>query len=205
MSVTTYIALFFGLVFPCISVFILRYLRSRLTALPFYSIGGFLFALSAAAVIWLVQARIETVQIGSLSITQPQGIDMQLPFELPPLDPTPAPVATPAALTATPSSSPTARPTLTATATAAATASATPSPSPSATPVAPTATPVAPTATPEPPPPPPTRRTYTVQPGDTLRSIASDFGVTVQAIINANDLTAAEADSLQPGDTLIIP
>jgi LysM repeat protein len=210
VSVTTYIALFFVLVFPFISVFILRYLRSRLTALPFYSIGGFLFALSAAAVIWLVQARIETVQIGSLAITQPQGIDLQLPIEIPGLDPTPAPVATPGAA-ASPMSSPTTPPTgsPTRTATPAATATAKPSATPSSTPPPtatpmPSATPVAPTATPE-PPAPPTRRTYTVQPGDTLRSIASDFGVTVQAIINANDLTAEQADSLQPGDTLIIP
>jgi LysM repeat protein len=210
VSVKTYIALFFVLVFPFISVFILRYLRSRLTALPFYSIGGILFALSGAAVIWLVQARIETVQIGSLAITQPQGIDMQLPIEIPGLDPTPSLVTTPgtvATLTSSPTAQPTGSPTLTPTAAATATArpSATPSPTPAptATPT-PSATPVAPTATPE-PPPPPRRRTYTVQPGDTLRSIASDFGVTVQALINANDLTAAQADSLQPGDTLIIP
>ena len=209
MSVATYSALFLGLIFPFISVFILRYGRSRLTALPFYTLGGLLFSLSGAAVIWLVQERIETVQIGSLTITQPQGIDLQLPIEIPSPAPTlPNPPATPAAASATaPPSSPTARPTLAAT--PAPNATARPSAIPSATPeptatATPSATPVAPTATPAPPPPPP-RRTYTVRPGDTLRSIANAFEVTVQAIINANNLTPAQADALQPGDTLIIP
>lgn len=80
-------------------------------------------------------------------------------------------------------------------------------PAPSATtapsPQPPTATPEPPTATPEPPAAGP--RTYTVQPGDTLRSIAEQFGVSVQALLDANGLTPEQADSLRQGQELIIP
>jgi LysM repeat protein len=45
--------------------------------------------------------------------------------------------------------------------------------------------------------------TYTVQPGDTLFSIARQFGVTVQAVVEANNL--ANPDSLSVGQQLVIP
>ncbi|HEU0072864.1 MAG TPA: LysM domain-containing protein [Dehalococcoidia bacterium] len=44
---------------------------------------------------------------------------------------------------------------------------------------------------------------YVVQAGDTLGAIAEQFGVTVDAIIAANEL--ANPDLIQPGDTLTIP
>jgi len=44
---------------------------------------------------------------------------------------------------------------------------------------------------------------YIVQPGDTLFSIASRFGVTVDAILRANNLTSANYIYL--GQSLIIP
>ncbi len=44
---------------------------------------------------------------------------------------------------------------------------------------------------------------YTVREGDTLDSIARQFGVTVTAIANANNLVAN--DSLTPGQVLVIP
>ena len=44
---------------------------------------------------------------------------------------------------------------------------------------------------------------YTVEDGDTLSGIADQFGVTVDAIIAANQI--ANPDLLQPGDTLTIP
>lgn len=48
-------------------------------------------------------------------------------------------------------------------------------------------------------------RTYVVQPGDTLREIAEQFDTTVQELIEANNLTLEQADSLQIGQELIIP
>ncbi len=64
------------------------------------------------------------------------------------------------------------------------------------------------TSTPPPPPatatpPPPTSGTYTVQPGDTLSRIAARFGVTVQAIVAANNI--ANPNLIHVGQVLIIP
>ena len=44
---------------------------------------------------------------------------------------------------------------------------------------------------------------YVIQPGDTLRAIADQFGVTVEDLAAANDIT--NPDIIQPGDTLTIP
>jgi stage VI sporulation protein D len=46
-------------------------------------------------------------------------------------------------------------------------------------------------------------RTYRVQSGDTLSSIAARFGVSVQALINANGIT--DPNSLSIGQVLVIP
>lgn len=57
-----------------------------------------------------------------------------------------------------------------------------------------------------PPPPadaPPAEQTYTVQPGDILSRIAARFGVSMQAIIEANGI--ANPDLIQPGQVLRIP
>jgi len=74
-------------------------------------------------------------------------------------------------------------------------------------PVTPTATPE-PTVTPEPTAtlaPQSGSRRYVVQPGDTLRAIAERNGVTVEALLRANNLTPAAADNLRVGQELIIP
>lgn len=91
--------------------------------------------------------------------------------------------------------------------TATATPSATPSVTPSATPTptrTATPTPTATrTATPTPTPTASTGvRTYTVVSGDTLSRIAARFGVTVNAIKLANNLTS---DTIKLGQKLVIP
>nr|WP_290668624.1 LysM peptidoglycan-binding domain-containing protein [Ardenticatena sp.] len=65
----------------------------------------------------------------------------------------------------------------------------------------PTATPLLPTETPS-PPPTPTPVVYTVQQGDTLADIAARFGVTVEALRAANNLSS---DTLQVNQALTIP
>jgi LysM repeat protein len=44
---------------------------------------------------------------------------------------------------------------------------------------------------------------YTIQAGDTLGAIAAQFGVTVEAIVEANSI--ADPNLIVPGETLIIP
>ena len=81
---------------------------------------------------------------------------------------------------------------------------ASPSPQTAATATTPSVTPTAA------PTPSPTRVTgtvpgqkYVVQPGDTLVAIAEEFGVTVEELIEANDLE--NPDVLRVGQELIIP
>ncbi len=69
----------------------------------------------------------------------------------------------------------------------------------------PTADSEPPTATPEPPPPPPEPRVYVVESGDTLKSISEQFNVSVEAILEANNLTPEDGDALRVGQELIIP
>jgi hypothetical protein len=98
---------------------------------------------------------------------------------------------------------------------AAPTPSPTPSPSPSPS-IAPTptvasspslaepsptlASTAAPTSTPT---PAPTPHTYVVKKGDTLSTIAAQFGTTAQAIANASGIKVT--DTINPGQVLIIP
>ena len=85
-----------------------------------------------------------------------------------------------------------------------------PSPTPTATPIEtppPTPTPTAvPSPTPTPvatPPPPPPQETYVVQQGDTLGTIAAQFGTTVGALQAANGIE--DPDTIVIGEVLIIP
>ncbi len=98
---------------------------------------------------------------------------------------------------------PTATPTIGLVATFTATATSTATPTPTETPIATDTPPATPTSTPLPtatatPP----YVTYTVQAGDTLSSIASRFGVSVQAIMDANGLSGP---IINIGMELIIP
>jgi LysM repeat protein len=61
-----------------------------------------------------------------------------------------------------------------------------------------------PEATPEvTPSPTPIRGTYEVQAGDTLSSIADQFGVDLETLAEANDIS--DPDLIYPGQVLIIP
>lgn len=91
-------------------------------------------------------------------------------------------------------------PTPTPSATATPTPAATPSPVPSPTPSPTASATPAPTARPT---PAPTATIYVVASGDTLSSIASRFGVSVQAIISANGLS--DPNTLSIGQRLVIP
>jgi hypothetical protein len=95
--------------------------------------------------------------------------------------------------------SPTALPTAEATPSTTETVTPATEPPPSATPVPPT-----PAATPVPTPlPVATPRSYVVQEGDTLSSIAASFGTTVAAIQSANGLGGS--DIIEIGQVLVIP
>jgi LysM repeat protein len=76
---------------------------------------------------------------------------------------------------------------------------ASPSASPSPTPT----TPPTPTAQPSPTAPPTGEQSYTVRPGDTLEAISLRFGVSIQAIVAANNL--ANPDQIFIDQVLIIP
>jgi LysM repeat protein len=209
-----FILLLLALVLPLLGAIVLRLLAPRLAPAPLYGAAALIFAVAIISVLMLARSNISSLQVGGLSlllpVSGPDDQDIALP-ELPDVSAldaaTPAGAATPTAASSTPALTATAGLTLTQAPTQAApTAAATaipPTEAPTAAPPteAPTAIPptVPPTAAPSGP------RTYTVQPGDTLRSIAEQFNVGVQAIIDANKLTPAQADSLRVGQVLVIP
>lgn len=96
--------------------------------------------------------------------------------------------------TATSASTTSAAATNTPTEAATATSTATSTATPTATPT------VAPTL-----PPTPQLLTYEIQAGDTLLAIASQFGITVDELMAANNLTQSDVLALRPGQELIIP
>lgn len=63
--------------------------------------------------------------------------------------------------------------------------------------------PEAPSPTPTPTPTAAVSQTHVVEAGDTLGAIAARYGVTVEAIVEANDLS--DPDVLAIGDELVIP
>ncbi len=155
----------------------------RLRPRPFYRTWKFYFVIVVLLLFggvgysrnWQVRGREVWEQVKGMTIQRAQAL---------------APEITPVALVLIPSPTPTSTPTQT----------PTPTPTPTITPT-PTLTPTAtPTATPTPIPP---ARTYKVRQGDTLASIAKEFGISLQALLEANNLT--ERAVIRPGDTLLIP
>jgi LysM repeat protein len=208
--------LLFAFVLPILGAVALRLLAPRLAPVQLGSAAALLLGVVIASVLVLARSDIPSLQIGNLSILLPVTApdDSLLPLvpttaaeQSPVIVATSAPVAATVTLMATvlptvtaTTIPPTAAATQTATieSTAAPTAAATAPPEPTTAPP----TTIPPTAAPAPPAAP---RIYTVQPGDTLLSIAKKFNTTVTAIVKANKLTPKQADSLRVGQELVIP
>jgi LysM repeat protein len=186
-----------ALLLPVVGAVALRLFGSRIGARGLAIAAAALFGVTIASALLLSRSDVGVLRIGDVSLLLPgtrPGVSFALPADVTVSDGPVAVPATPAVVlpTLTP------RPSVTATATS------TPAPTdtPTITPEPPTATPEPPTATPE---PPAGARRYTVEPGDSLRSIAEKFSVSVDAILQANNLTPAQGDALRVGQELVIP
>lgn len=195
-----------ALALPALGAIVLRALAARLSPAQLYGSAALFFAVAIVSVLMLARGNVSSLQVGGLSLLLPvaEPEDQNLPpLTIAPEPAAPATTATPAATaTLAPTSAPIATALVTPTSVLTATIAPTEAPTAAPPTAAPTAEP--PTAAP-PTAAPPGRRTYTVQPGDTLRSIAEQFNVSVQAIIDANNLTPEQADSLRVGQELVIP
>jgi LysM repeat protein len=232
-QVLVYTLLVCALIVPVLGVLALRFLLGdRLSEVQLVRGAAAFFLLAIVSVLVLAFSNVEKLSVGNLelllpftgpvSATQPEPAMPVTPPELPPVTVAPPPTL-PAVVTSTPvtptvtasvdvtatateAASATAISDGTATATATPSATATAASTATATAAPPSATPEPPGATPEPEPPAePEPRTYTVEPGDTLRSIAAQFDVSVEALLEVNDLTPEEADALRVGQELVIP
>ncbi|MBX0327199.1 LysM peptidoglycan-binding domain-containing protein [Oscillochloris sp. ZM17-4] len=191
-----YLMLSLALLLPVLGAVALRLFAERLGARGILIAAAAIFGVAIASALILSRSDVGAIRVGDVSLLLP-GTRPDAVFVLPADIPVQGdPEATPAG--------PPVLPTLTPRPSATATASPTPPPTatPTLTPEPPTATPEPPTATPE---PPAGGRTYTVEPGDSLRSIAEQFGVSVEAILQANGLTPAQGDALRVGQELVIP
>lgn len=219
-----FLLLVLALVLPVLGAAALRLLAPRLDARQFFGGAAVLFAIAMASVLVLSRSNIDSLRIGNLTLLLPLSgqstDDLNLPPDIqdllqtpvvsdtlePDLQASPTVALTPTGDT---TSTATTQPTATLTPTLELTPTATLAPTETLTPTVelPTATPepppAEPTATPAPPPPQP--RTYTVQPGDTLRGIAEQFNVSVADLLRVNNLTPEQADALRVGSVLTIP
>lgn len=193
------------LLLPTIGALIARAIEHRSGARAVTLIGALGFAGAVACLLALQWRPIDAATLGRLNIFLPSSdvVVAQDSFvEIPTVVPTrlTAPSATPTvARTSTPTVG---------TATPTATSEPTPTTPPPPTEIPPTEAPPPPT---EAPPPPPTEapaaapRRYIVESGDTLRSIAERFNVSVGAILRYNGLSEEDGDNLRPGQELLIP
>ena len=155
------------------------------------------------------KTSVQTIlELNKMDAAQYIYVGQKLILPQPVATPTPAPTTTPiSTVTPTPQVSPVTTATPVATQVPASTATPTPTlnptPSPTAIPtIAPTATPE-PTTTPTPTPTPQNYIVYTVVGGDTIWKISVKYGVTIQEILDTNNLT--ETSVLYIGQKLNIP
>lgn len=185
---TLWLLLLFVLLAPPVGALVLRMVQHSIGSIGIAAGMTTILVMTAVALLTIARNPLPPLRIGDLTILPawvPPVVDTMSEEQLPVMPTLPVlPTLTP-------------RPTVTATATA------TPQPSPTSEPT--------PTVEPTPEPTPtlaPTvsgPRRYTVQAGDTLRTIAEQFGVTIEALLQANNLTPAQGDNLQVGQELVIP
>jgi LysM repeat protein len=198
-----------ALVLPVLGSIALRLLEPRLSPSQYGGAAALIFGVALASVLVLARTNIPRLQVGDLSLLLPAvapAAEEPLPAQPQPTTGDQPPTAASGPTAEPPTMAPTEPPTAAATELP----TALPTEEPTAPPTEPPPTEPPPTATPTPEPPTPTpqpaaRRTYVVQRGDTLRGIAAQFNVSVQALLEANNLTAEQADALRVGQELIIP
>ncbi len=193
---TLWLLIALALLAPPLGAIALRLLRSRIGDGGVAIGASALLIVAAVSLLIISRSPLPPVRVGDLTLLPARALASPETLEdgIMPVLPVVTVVAPPT-LTPRPTPAPTATPTPEPTATPAPTA--TPTPEPTATP--------APTATPTPEPTAAGPRRYTVQSGDTLRAIAERFGVTIEAILQANNLTPAQGDNLRVGQELTIP
>ncbi|WP_298818857.1 LysM peptidoglycan-binding domain-containing protein [Chloroflexus sp.] len=196
---TLWFLLGLALLAPPLGAILLRLLQPRIGSVGVGLGAAGLLTIAAVALLTISRNPLPPLRIGDLTLLpawEPPIAAVTEPELAPvPVFPTLSPL--PAVPTLTPRPTTTPMPTITPT------LEPTAIPEPTATPtLEPTATPE-PTVTPEPTAAGPRR--YTVQAGDTLRAIADRFGVTIEAILQANNLTPAQGDNLRVGQELVIP
>ena len=164
-----------------------------------------MFAIYGCLAVFALGAGLLVARLFGTSATLPSGYATPVAAASQPATEPPAPTAPSAGQVAA------ATPNVAPTPTSGAAALATPTAEPPTVPPAPTAEPptaeLAPTAEPPTVPPAPTAAAdyveYTVQRGDSLKSIAAKFGVTIRDIIAVNQIP--NPDSLTVGSVLRIP
>ncbi|WP_322822306.1 LysM peptidoglycan-binding domain-containing protein [Chloroflexus sp.] len=185
---TLWLLLLFILLAPPVGALVLRMVQHLIGSIGIAAGMTTVLVLAAVALLTIARNPLPPLRIGDLTI---------LPAWAPPVvdtmseEPLPVVPTLPVLPTLTP------RPTVTITATATPQPSPTPEPRPTVEPTPEPTPTLAPTAS--------GPQRYTVQAGDTLRTIAERFGVTIEALLQANNLTPAQGDNLQVGQELVIP
>ncbi len=189
-----YLLLSTALLLPILGAAALRLFGDHFDTRSIAIAAASLFGVAITSALILSRSDVSVLRIGDVSLLLPgtrPGVSFALPADIQINDAPPDLLAAPPVLpTLTP------RPSVTATSTPP------PTETPTATPEPPTVTPEPPTATPK---PPVGGRRYTVESGDSLRSIAAKFNVSIQALLKANNMTPAQGDALRVGKDLVIP